>query len=208
MKKRNLILVRHGQSEWNAKNLFTGWKDPGLTETGLQEAKNAGLLIGSQDIGFDIMYTSALSRAQKTGQIILEIINQQDILIIKDKALNERNYGSLAGLNKDEARKKWGEDQVHIWRRSFDIPPPDGESLKNTAERVLPYFKKEIMPKVIKGSNILVAAHGNSLRALIMELDKISPEDIVKLEIPTGAPIQYEFDEYNNILNKSNLYEE
>ena len=207
MKKRNLILVRHGQSEWTAKNLFTGWKDPGLTETGLEEAKNAGLLIGSQDISFDIMYTSALSRAQRTGQIILETINQRNIVIIKDEALNERNYGSLAGLNKDDARKKWGEDQVHIWRRSFDIPPPDGESLKNTAERVLPYFKKEIMPKVTKGLNILVAAHGNSLRALIMELDNISSEDIVKLEIPTGAPIQYEFDEHNNILNRINLYE-
>jgi 2,3-bisphosphoglycerate-dependent phosphoglycerate mutase len=126
MKKRNLILVRHGQSEWNAKNLFTGWKDPGLTKAGLQEAKNAGLLIGSQNIRFDIMYTSALSRAQITGQIILETINQRNIVIIKDEALNERNYGSLAGLNKDDARKKWGEDQVHIWRRSFDIPPPDG----------------------------------------------------------------------------------
>ena len=208
MKKRNLILVRHGQSEWNAKNLFTGWKDPGLTKAGLQEAKIAGLLIGSQNFRFDIMYTSALARAQITGQIILETINQRNIVIIKDEALNERNYGSLAGLNKDDARKKWGEDQVHIWRRSFDIPPPDGESLKNTAERVLPYFKKEIMPKVIKGSNILVAAHGNSLRALIMELDNISSEDIVKLEIPTGAPIQYEFDEHNNILNRINLYEE
>ena len=207
MKKRNLILVRHGQSEWNAKNLFTGWKDPGLTKAGLQEAKNAGLLIGSQNIRFDIMYTSALSRAQITGQIILETINQRNIVIIKDEALNERNYGSLAGLNKDDARKKWGEDQVHIWRRSFDIPPPDGESLKNTAERVLPYFNEVIMPDVLSNKNILVAAHGNSLRALIMQLDNISEEEIVKLEIPTGAPIHYLFDEDGSISSKEKLYE-
>jgi 2,3-bisphosphoglycerate-dependent phosphoglycerate mutase len=208
MKKRNLILVRHGQSEWNAKNLFTGWKDPDLTDLGVDEANNAGHLIKETEIIFDEMFTSNLGRAQKTGSIILDVLDQNNISITKNEALNERNYGSLAGLNKDDARKKWGEKQVHIWRRSFDIPPPDGESLKNTAERALPYFKKEIMPKVIKGSNILIAAHGNSLRALIMELDKISSEDIVKLEIPTGAPIQYEFDEHNNILNKSNLYEE
>jgi 2,3-bisphosphoglycerate-dependent phosphoglycerate mutase len=140
MKNRNLILVRHGQSEWNAKNLFTGWKDPGLTEIGLKEAKNAGLLINKIGIAFNKMFTSNLMRAQKTGLIILDTIDQSDIQIIKNEALNERNYGSLAGLNKDDAREKWGEEQVHIWRRSFDIPPPDGESLKNTAERVLPYF--------------------------------------------------------------------
>ena len=207
MKKRNLILVRHGQSEWNAKNLFTGWKDPDLTEKGLLEAKIAGEQIAAEDINFDIMFTSVLSRAQRTGQIILEGINQTHINIIKNQALNERNYGSLAGLNKDDARKKWGEEQVHIWRRSFDIPPPEGESLKNTAERVLPYFNEEIMPKIKNGSNILIAAHGNSLRALIMELDSISSEEIVKLEIPTGAPIQYQFNENGEVLRKSNLYE-
>ena len=207
MKKRNLILVRHGQSEWNAKNLFTGWKDPDLTEKGLLEAKIAGEQIAAEDINFDIMFTSVLSRAQRTGQIILEGINQTHINIIKNQALNERNYGSLAGLNKDDARKKWGEEQVHIWRRSFDIPPPEGESLKNTAERVLPYFNEEIMPKIKNGSNILIAAHGNSLRALIMELDSISSEEIVKLEIPTGAPIQYQFNENGEVLRKNNLYE-
>ena len=206
MKKRNLILVRHGQSEWNAKNLFTGWKDPDLTEKGLLEAKIAGEQIAAEDINFDIMFTSVLSRAQRTGQIILEGINQTHINVIKDQALNERNYGSLAGLNKDDARKKWGEEQVHIWRRSFDIPPPEGESLKNTAERVLPYFNEEIMPKIKNGSNILIAAHGNSLRALIMELDSISSEEIVKLEIPTGAPIQYQFNENGEVLSKNNLY--
>ena len=207
MKSRNLILVRHGQSEWNAKNLFTGWKDPGLTEQGVSEAKNAGKLILEQKIDFDVMYTSMLSRAQKTGDIILGILNHKEIPIIKNEALNERHYGSLAGLNKDDARKKWGDEQVHIWRRSFDMPPPDGESLKDTADRVLPYFETEIMPKVISGSSILIAAHGNSLRALIMKLDSISSEDIVKLEIPTGAPIQYEFNSDGMVDKKTNLYE-
>jgi 2,3-bisphosphoglycerate-dependent phosphoglycerate mutase len=207
MKSRNLILVRHGQSEWNAKNLFTGWKDPGLTDQGVSEAKNAGKLILEQKIEFDVMYTSMLSRAQKTGDIILRTLNHKEIPIIKNEALNERHYGSLAGLNKDDARKKWGEEQIHIWRRSFDIPPPDGESLKDTADRVLPYFEAEIMPKVISGSSILIAAHGNSLRALIMKLDSISSEDIVKLEIPTGAPIQYEFTSDGIVDKKTNLYE-
>jgi len=207
MKSRNLILVRHGQSEWNAKNLFTGWKDPGLTDQGVSEAKNAGKLILEQKIEFHVMYTSMLSRAQKTGDIILGILNHKEIPIIKNEALNERHYGSLAGLNKDDARKKWGDEQVHIWRRSFDMPPPDGESLKDTAERVLPYFETEIMPKFISGSSILIAAHGNSLRALIMKLDSISPEDIVKLEIPTGAPIQYEFTPDGIVDKKTNLYE-
>ena len=207
MKTRNLILVRHGQSEWNEQNLFTGWKDPGLTELGIKEAKNAGSLISDKDIQFDEMFTSMLVRAQDTGAIILDSINEQNIPFTKNQALNERNYGSLAGLNKDDARKKWGEEQVHIWRRSFDIPPPEGESLKDTAERVLPYFHKYIMPKVIQGLSILVAAHGNSLRALIMELDLISSEDIVKLEIPTGAPIQYEFNQNGEVVNKTKLYE-
>jgi 2,3-bisphosphoglycerate-dependent phosphoglycerate mutase len=207
MAKRNLVLVRHGQSEWNAKNLFTGWKNPGLTETGVKEAISAGKLIKDEKINFDTMYTSELIRAQLTGNTILEIINQSDIPIIKDIALNERNYGSLAGLNKDDARKKWGKEQVHIWRRSYDIPPPDGESLKNTGERVLPYFNKEILPKVVSGSNILIAAHGNSLRSLIMQLDELSKEEIVNLEIPTGAPIKYIFDEYGKVVEKLNLFE-
>ena len=207
MTKRNLVLVRHGQSEWNAKNLFTGWKNPGLTETGVKEAISAGKLIKDEKINFDSMYTSELIRAQLTGNTILEIINQSDIPIIKDIALNERNYGSLAGLNKDDARKKWGEEQVHIWRRSYDVPPPDGESLKNTAERVLPYFNKEILPKVVSGSNILIAAHGNSLRSLIMQLDELSKEEILNLEIPTGAPIKYIFDEHGKVVEKLNLFE-
>ena len=208
MNSRNLILVRHGQSEWNSKNLFTGWKNPGLTELGVKEAKDAGKLIADKGILFDLMYTSMLTRAQKTGDLILQEMRHPEITIIKNEALNERNYGSLAGLNKDDARKKWGDDQVHIWRRSFDIPPPDGESLKDTAERVLPYFKSEIMPKVIEGSSILIAAHGNSLRSLIMELDSISSEEIVNLEIPTGAPIQYIFNEDGSVNKKIKLYEE
>lgn len=208
MNSRNLILVRHGQSEWNSKNLFTGWKDPGLTELGVKEAKDAGKLIANKGILFDLMYTSMLTRAQKTGDLILQEMRHPEITIIKNEALNERNYGSLAGLNKDDARKKWGDDQVHIWRRSFDIPPPDGESLKDTAERVLPYFKSEIIPKVIEGSSILIAAHGNSLRSLIMELDSISSEEIVNLEIPTGAPIQYIFNEDGSVNKKIKLYEE
>ena len=191
--KSKLVLVRHGQSEWNAKNLFTGWKDPKLTDLGIQEAIKAGDLLETRNLKFDLMFTSDLFRAQETGRLILEQMNQTDIQVIKNQSLNERNYGDLAGLNKDEAREKWGEEQVHIWRRSFDVPPPGGESLKNTAERVLPYFELEIMPKVREGLNILVAAHGNSLRSLVMELEKISSEEIVKLEIATGDPLTYEY---------------
>ena len=191
--KSKLVLVRHGQSEWNAKNLFTGWKDPKLTDLGIQEAIKAGDLLETRNLKFDLMFTSDLFRAQETGRLILEQMNHADIQVIKDQSLNERNYGDLAGLNKDEAKEKWGEEQVHTWRRSFDVPPPGGESLKNTAERVLPYFELEIMPKVKEGLNILVAAHGNSLRALVMELEKISSEEIVKLEIATGDPLTYEY---------------
>ena len=191
--KSKLVLVRHGQREWNAKNLFTGWKDPKLTDLGIQEAIKAGDLLETRNLKFDLMFTSDLFRAQETGRLILEQMNHTDIQVIKDQSLNERNYGDLAGLNKDEAREKWGEEQVYIWRRSFDVPPPGGESLKNTAERVLPYFDHEIMPKVKEGLNILVAAHGNSLRALVMELENISSEEIVKLEIATGDPLTYEY---------------
>ena len=195
MMKSNLVLVRHGQSEWNKKNLFTGWKDPELTEQGIEEAIQAGNQLKQSNIKFDVMFTSDLFRAQETGRLILEQMNQADIATIKDQSLNERNYGELAGLNKDDARKKWGEEQVHIWRRSFDVPPPGGESLKNTAERVLPYFESKILPEVIKGKNILIAAHGNSLRALVMKLEDISPDEIVKLEIATGDPLIYECSE-------------
>ena len=192
MKQTNLVLVRHGQSEWNKKNLFTGWKDPNLTDLGIEEAKKAGNLLKERGLAFDIMFTSDLFRAQETGRIILDQMNLSHIEVVKDQSLNERNYGDLAGLNKDEARVKWGDEQVHIWRRSFDIPPPGGESLKNTAERVLPYFNSEILQKIRESQNILVADHGNSLRALVMELEKISSDEIVKLEIATGDPLTYE----------------
>ena len=188
----SLVLVRHGQSEWNEKNLFTGWKDPGLTAKGAEEAKSAGIQLKKEGFQFDVLFTSDLLRAQKTGEIILEELGISDLPVVKNQALNERNYGDLSGLNKDEARKKWGDDQVHIWRRSFDIPPPGGESLKDTADRVLPYFKKEIHPKLLKGKNILIAAHGNSLRSLVMELDELTKEEVIKLEIATGDPIYYE----------------
>ena len=195
MKSSYLVLVRHGQSEWNEKNLFTGWKDPKLTARGADEAIKAGKELKEAGYSFDKMFTSDLFRAQDTGRIILEQMDIPSIEVIKDVSLNERNYGDLAGLNKDEARKKWGEDQVHIWRRSFDVPPPGGESLKDTAERVLPYFKENIIPELIEGLNILVAAHGNSLRALVMELEEISSEEIVELEISTGVPLVYKFEE-------------
>ena len=203
----NLILIRHGQSEWNALNQFTGWKDPDLTAKGIEEAHNAGKIIKNLKINFDLVFTSALVRAQNTAEIILEEINQS-LSTIKNQALNERNYGDLAGLNKDDARKRWGDEQVHIWRRSYDIPPPGGESLKDTGERVLPFFIKEILPHVCEGKNVLVAAHGNSLRSLIKFLDNISDEDIVKLEIPTGAPIYYVINEDGSVKSKKDFFNE
>ena len=203
----NLILIRHGQSEWNALNQFTGWKDPDLTAKGIEEAHNAGKIISSLKINFDLVFTSALIRAQNTAQIILKEINQP-LSTIKNQALNERNYGDLAGLNKDDARKRWGDEQVHIWRRSYDVPPPGGESLKDTGERVLPFFMKEILPQVCKGKNVLVAAHGNSLRSLIKFLDNISDEDIVKLEIATGAPIHYVINEDGSVVSKKDFFNE
>ncbi len=208
MKDQNfLVLVRHGQSKWNAKNLFTGWKNPGLTSDGKKEAIKAGSLIKQRNIQFSMMFTSALKRAQITGQIILDGIEQTDIKIKKNQALNERDYGDLSGLNKDDARKEWGEEQVHIWRRSYDVPPPGGESLKDTAERVLPYFNISIMPRILKGENILIAAHGNSLRSLVMQLDNLSKEEVIALEIPTGAPIIYSFEGNEKPTFKENLFE-
>ena len=202
----NLVLVRHGQSEWNALNLFTGWKDPGLTDQGRQEANQAGQLIQSLNLDFDVMFTSALVRAQLTGDIILNIIKQTHISTIKNQALNERNYGDLAGLNKDDARTKWGAEQVQIWRRSYDTPPPGGESLKDTGERVMPYFNQEILPLIKKGQNILISAHGNSLRSMIKFLDNISDTEIVKLEIPTGAPIHFTFNKNGDVDSRTDLF--
>ena len=198
----SLVLVRHGQSEWNEKNLFTGWKDPGLTAKGVEEAKSAGIQLRTEGFQFDVMFTSDLLRAQKTGEIILKELGVTNLPVIKNQALNERDYGDLSGLNKDEAREKWGDEQVHIWRRSFDTPPPGGESLKGTAERVLPYFKKEILPQLLEGKNILIAAHGNSLRSLVMELDQLTKEQVVKLEIATGDPIYYEITSSGKVVKK------
>jgi 2,3-bisphosphoglycerate-dependent phosphoglycerate mutase len=191
MSDRLLVLVRHGQSEWNLKNLFTGWRDVGLTEKGVAEAHNAGQRLKAEGLQFDVAFTSELSRAQRTLAIVLGEMGQTDIAVIKDQALNERDYGDLSGLNKDDARKKWGEEQVHVWRRSYDVAPPGGESLKDTAARVLPYYIEDILPRVLRGDRVIVAAHGNSLRALIMVLERLSPKDIVSREIATGVPLIY-----------------
>lgn len=188
---RFLVLVRHGESEWNKLNLFTGWKDPDLTEKGVAEAKAAGRRLKELDIKFDVAFTSVLKRAQRTLSLILDELGEPNLATRTDQALNERDYGELSGLNKDDARKKWGEKQVHVWRRSFDVPPPGGESLKDTAARVLPYYEAEILPLVKAGQNVLVAAHGNSLRALIMQLENLTGEEIVARELATGAPIIY-----------------
>ncbi len=190
--QRTLVLVRHGQSEWNLKNLFTGWADPGLTDNGVNEAIAAGKRLKDKGLQFDIAFTSLLSRAQRTLTLMLDQLGQPDLETIKDQALNERDYGDLVGLNKDDARKKWGVEQVHIWRRSYDIPPPGGESLKDTAERVLPYFESTILPRVLNGEKVIVAAHGNSLRAAVKWLEKLTPEEIIKKEIATGVPLIYQ----------------
>ncbi len=200
-----LVLVRHGQSEWNLKNLFTGWKDPDLTEQGVQEAISAGNLLKAENLNFDIAFTSVLTRAQRTLNLILTQLDQEGLETIKDQALNERDYGDLTGLNKDDAREKWGEEQVHIWRRSYDVPPPGGESLKNTAERVMPYYEEKIVPEITAGKNVIIAAHGNSLRSLIMKLENLSPEEILKRELGTGVPILYTFNEDGSVANHKDL---
>ena len=188
---RHLVLARHGQSEWNLKNLFTGWKDPGLTDLGVEEARTAGRRLKGLGLTFDVAFTSALSRAQETLRLMLEEIGQPGLETLRDQALNERDYGDLSGLNKDDARKRWGEDQVHLWRRSYDVPPPGGESLKDTVARALPYYVAEILPRVMRGERVLVAAHGNSLRALVMVLDRLTPKTIPGLELATGIPLVY-----------------
>jgi 2,3-bisphosphoglycerate-dependent phosphoglycerate mutase len=186
-----LVLVRHGQSEWNLKNLFTGWKDPDLSEKGVEEAHAAGKRLKAKGYQFDVCFTSALTRAQHTLKIMLEELGQTGLPETRDQALNERDYGELTGLNKDDARKKWGEDQVLIWRRSFDVPPPGGESLKDTLARSLPYYMHRIQPHVLRGQSVLVAAHGNSLRSLIMAIEGLTKEQILKRELETGVPVCY-----------------
>jgi 2,3-bisphosphoglycerate-dependent phosphoglycerate mutase len=205
MSDRLLVLVRHGQSDWNLKNLFTGWKDPDLTEQGIKEARDAGRKLKAQGFKFDIAFTSVLKRAQHTLDLMLAEIGQTGLQTRKNLALNERDYGDLSGLNKDDARKKWGEEQVHIWRRSYDVPPPGGESLKDTLARTLPYYVQEILPCVLRGERVLVAAHGNSLRALIMVLEKLTPENILKRELGTGVPIIYRLNEDATVASKLDL---
>jgi 2,3-bisphosphoglycerate-dependent phosphoglycerate mutase len=205
MSDRLLVLVRHGQSDWNLKNLFTGWKDPDLTEQGIAEAKDAGHKLKAKGLKFDRAFTSVLTRAQHTLDLILSEIGQTGLPTEKNLALNERDYGDLSGLNKDDARKKWGEEQVLIWRRSYDVPPPGGESLKDTLARTLPYYVQEILPCVLRGERVLVAAHGNSLRALIMVLERLTPEQILKRELATGVPIIYHLKDDATVASKLDL---
>jgi 2,3-bisphosphoglycerate-dependent phosphoglycerate mutase len=205
MTDRLLVLVRHGQSDWNLKNLFTGWRDIDLTEKGVAEAREAGRKLKAQGIKFDVAFTSALIRAQRTLDLMLQEMAQTGIPVFKDQALNERDYGDLSGLNKDDARKKWGEEQVHIWRRSYDVAPPGGESLKDTLARTLPYYVTEILPRVLRGERVLVAAHGNSLRALVMVLEKLDKQSILKREIGTGVPIIYRLDADSTVKSKLDL---
>ena len=202
---RLLVLVRHGQSEWNLKNLFTGWKDPGLTELGVEEARTAGRRLRERGIRFDIAFTSVLSRAQETCRLLLEEIDQPNLEITRDQALNERDYGDLSGLNKDDARARWGAEQVHLWRRSYDVQPPGGESLRDTVARVLPYYVQEVLPRVMRGERVLVAAHGNSLRALVMALDRLTPDTIPSMELATGLPLVYRLKPDTTVADKQVL---
>ncbi|MCO5082012.1 MAG: 2,3-bisphosphoglycerate-dependent phosphoglycerate mutase [Rhizobiaceae bacterium] len=200
-----LVLVRHGQSEWNLKNLFTGWRDVDLTEQGHAEALAAGEKLKARGLKFDIAFTSSLQRAQKTCQHILDVVGQGTLKTIRNEALNERDYGDLSGLNKDDARAKWGEEQVHVWRRSYAVSPPGGESLRDTGARVWPYYMHVMQPYVLRGNTVLVAAHGNSLRALIMALDGMSGDEIVKLELGTGVPIVYRLNADSTVASKEVL---
>ncbi|SIQ76920.1 phosphoglycerate mutase [Rhizobium sp. RU20A] len=200
-----LVLVRHGQSEWNLKNLFTGWRDPDLTDLGVTEATAGAKALADYGIQFDIAFTSDLKRAQRTCQIILDGVGQSGLKTIRNQALNERDYGDLSGLNKDDARAKWGEEQVHVWRRSYDVPPPGGESLKDTGARVWPYYMTEILPRVLAGQKVLVAAHGNSLRSLLMVLDRLDREQILSVNLATGVPMVYKLKADSTVASKDVL---
>ena len=200
-----LVMVRHGQSDWNLKNLFTGWKDPDLSPLGVEEAKTAGRLLKARGFVFDRCFTSALLRAQHTLDLMLEELGQENLPTDRDQALNERDYGDLVGLNKDDARKKWGEEQVHLWRRSYDVQPPGGESLKDTVARALPYYCQCILPEVLRGKRVLVSAHGNSLRALVMVLDRLTPQTIPTMELATGVPLVYRLNADSTVATKEVL---
>ncbi len=205
MSDRLLVLVRHGQSDWNLKNLFTGWRDIDLTDTGIGEARNAGKRLKAKGLKFGIGFTSVLKRAQNTLDLMLDQLGQTSIPIVRDEALNERDYGDLSGLNQDDARAKWGEEQVHIWRRSYAVSPPGGESLRDTGARVWPYYMHEIQPHVMRGEGVLISAHGNSLRAMIMALEGLSGDEIVKQELDTGVPILYWLNDDTTIAKKEVL---
>jgi 2,3-bisphosphoglycerate-dependent phosphoglycerate mutase len=199
---RVLVLVRHGQSDWNFQNLFTGWKDPLLTELGIEQAHAAAKSLKERGIGFDRAFTSTLTRAQHTLKLILEDFGTPGLPTTINLALNERDYGDLSGLSKEFARKKWGDEQVYIWRRSYDVPPPGGESLRDTVARVLPYYLQSILPAVLRGERVVVAAHGNSLRSLVMALDGLTPETVPDVEIDTGIPIIYRLNADSTVASK------
>ena len=203
--KNVLVLVRHGESEWNRLNMFTGWQDVDLTEEGVAEAHRAGAMLKAEGAHLDMAFTSLLKRAQNTLKIILSELDQDKLPIVFDAALNERHYGDLVGLNKDEARQRWGEEQVHLWQRSYDIAPPGGESLKDTAARVLPFYTKRIVPELQAGKNVILVAHGNSLRSLVMQLDRLSPEQVKELTISTGMPLIYRLRPDGTVAEKRDL---
>jgi 2,3-bisphosphoglycerate-dependent phosphoglycerate mutase len=200
-----LVLVRHGESQWNRLNVFTGWQDVDLTEEGVAEAHRAGAMLKAEGRRLDLAFTSTLKRAQNTLKFILSELDQDNLPSVQDAALNERDYGDLMGLNKDEARKRWGDEQVHLWQRSYDVAPPGGESLKDTAARVLPFYEKRIVPELQAGKNVLVVAHGNSLRALVMQLDRLSPDQVIELNIGTGMPLVYRFRADGSVAEKRDL---
>lgn len=203
--KNVLVLVRHGESEWNRLNMFTGWQDVDLTEEGVAEAHRAGAMLKAEGAHLDMAFTSLLKRAQNTLKIILSELGQDDLPIVHDAALNERHYGDLVGLNKDEARQRWGEEQVHLWQRSYDIAPPGGESLKDTAARALPFFSKRIVPELKAGKSVILVGHGNTLRSLVMQLDRLSPEQVKELNIGTGKPLIYRLRADGSVAEKRHL---
>ena len=206
MSEHLLVLLRHGQSEWNLKNLFTGWKDPDLTEAGVEEAKAAGRRLKARGLALrPLLHLGADPRAAHARSHARRTRPDRACRSTRDQALNERDYGDLSGLNKDEARKRWGEEQVHLWRRSYDVPPPGGESLKDTVARALPYYCQHILPAVLRGERVLVAAHGNSLRALVMVLDRLTPETIPAMELATGVPLVYRLNADSTVASKDVL---
>jgi 2,3-bisphosphoglycerate-dependent phosphoglycerate mutase len=200
-----LVLLRHGESQWNLENRFTGWIDVPLSPKGEEEARQAGEKLKAAGIRFDLAFTSVLQRAIRTLEIVLDVLGQKNLPVEKDQALNERHYGDLQGLNKAETAKKFGEEQVHLWRRSYDIAPPGGESLKDTAARTLPYFEAKILPAVKAGKAVLVSAHGNSLRSVVMYLDQLTREQVLELNLGTGVPIVYEIDAEGRVRGKQVL---